>query len=321
MVFVKCFIANSIDQKRMDPKHLLQLAVILEKGSLSNASKHLLVAQPTLTRNMATLEMQAGTPLFTRSRFGVRSTPMGEALAREGRAIERNLLMAREQVSRYQIGLRDHLRLGVGPFIGMTLIPAVIDQMLAADPGRAFTVAVLRPPLALDQLIVGDLDAAIGPAPHSQMLPGIQRILLAEDVLGTFCGPTHPMAAIPRPRIADFKGANWLSLGMASPYEREILQMLNEGGITNIRTQLVTIGDASILVQLLLHGRHLAVLPCLPVHLLPPEQMPVEVRMPKPVVTRRDLYLWVRDNTADSPMVQDLLETSRRLMQRPRPAA
>lgn len=300
----------------MDPKHLIQLAVILEKGSLSNASKHLLVAQPTLTRNMATLEMQAGTALFTRSRFGVRSTPMGEALAREGRAIERNLLMAQEQVSRFQIGLRDQLRLGVGPFIGMTLVPAVIDQMLAEDPRRAFTVSVLRPTIALDQLIDGELDAAIAPAPHGQMLPGIQRILLAEDVLGTYCGPTHPMASIGRPQVADFKGANWLSLGMASPYEREILQMLSEGGITNIRTQLVLIGDASILLQLLMNGRHLAVLPSLPVYLLPPEQKPVEVRMPKPVVTRRDLYLWVRDPIADSPMVQALLETARRLMRR-----
>lgn len=62
----------------MDPRHLTQLAVILDKGTLTGAAHSLLLTQSTLTRNMATLEMQAGEPLFQRSRFGVRSTPWGK---------------------------------------------------------------------------------------------------------------------------------------------------------------------------------------------------------------------------------------------------
>jgi DNA-binding transcriptional LysR family regulator len=66
----------------MDPRHLVQLAAILEKGSITQASRHLHLTQPTLTHNMQTLEMQAGGQLFERSRFGVRSTLLGEMLAR-----------------------------------------------------------------------------------------------------------------------------------------------------------------------------------------------------------------------------------------------
>ena len=69
----------------MDPRHLVQLATILEKGSLTQASRYLHLTQPTLTHNMQTLEMQAGGTLFERSRFGVRSTPLGEMLARSSR--------------------------------------------------------------------------------------------------------------------------------------------------------------------------------------------------------------------------------------------
>ena len=44
----------------MDPRHLIQLAGILEHGSISRASRHLYLTQPTLTHNMQVLEAQAG---------------------------------------------------------------------------------------------------------------------------------------------------------------------------------------------------------------------------------------------------------------------
>ncbi len=102
----------------MDPKHLFYLSVVLEKGSLTEAAKHLAVTQPTLTRVMSTLEMQAGTTLFSRSRYGVKGTPVGEALAREGRAIQRNVEAATSIASRHRIGLDKELRIGVGSTSG-----------------------------------------------------------------------------------------------------------------------------------------------------------------------------------------------------------
>lgn len=89
----------------MDPKHLLYLSVVLEKGSLTEAAKHLNVTQPTLTRVMATLEMQAGGQLFSRSRYGVKGTEVGEELAREGRSIQKKYRAS--QVSRLKTSHRD----------------------------------------------------------------------------------------------------------------------------------------------------------------------------------------------------------------------
>jgi len=54
----------------MDPRQLIQLATILECGSLSKASQILHLTQPTLTHSMQTLETRAGGKLFERSRFG-----------------------------------------------------------------------------------------------------------------------------------------------------------------------------------------------------------------------------------------------------------
>ena len=68
----------------MDPRDLLQLASILEMGSITQASYRLHFTQPTLTHNMQRLEKETGGTLLERNRFKVRSTPLGEILAREG---------------------------------------------------------------------------------------------------------------------------------------------------------------------------------------------------------------------------------------------
>lgn len=98
----------------MEPKHLMQLAVILEKGSITAAAEYLNLTQPTLTRNMQTLEMQAGGSLFDRSRFGVRSSRLGENLARQGRSIARQIKVAEESASRHKLGFHSQLRVGIG---------------------------------------------------------------------------------------------------------------------------------------------------------------------------------------------------------------
>ena len=115
----------------MDPRHLIQLAVILDKGSITAAATHLRMTQPTLTRNVSTLEMQAGQPLFSRSRFGVRSTPMGEDLARQGRAIARQMELCEVVTSRHKIGLHAHLRIATGPLIGMALIHRIVESVVS----------------------------------------------------------------------------------------------------------------------------------------------------------------------------------------------
>lgn len=295
----------------MDPKHLMQLAVIFDKGSITAAAKHLLIAQPTLTRNMATLEMQAGTQLFQRSRYGVRSTPVGEAMAREGRAIERNLQMAEEQVSRFRIGLRQHLRVGAGPFIGLGLMPMLIERLLADNPRVSLSVLMTRPQIALDQLLDGELDLVVAPAAHSRPLPGITRILLAEDRLGVFCGPSHPLANGTAVSTKEFQAAEWLSMGMSSPYQREIIEMLTQGGVTGIRTRLVSLGEAYALITLLSHGKHLAVLPCLPVHLTRHLVTLVELPMVGKAEFQRPLYFWCKDELLDDPMVREFMDTAR----------
>jgi len=75
----------------MDLRQLRYFAQIVESGSLSKASRQLLVAQPALSQHIANLEAEVGKPLLHRSPKGVAPTDNGLALYHHARFMLRQL--------------------------------------------------------------------------------------------------------------------------------------------------------------------------------------------------------------------------------------
>jgi DNA-binding transcriptional LysR family regulator len=289
----------------MDPRHLVQLAVILEKGSLTQASSHLHLTQPTLTHNMQTLEMQAGGTLFERSRFGVRPTPLGEILAREGRGIAQRLQDAQGASARHRAGLTTVLRIGAGPLIGASLLPGLTQFLLERFPHVALTVQSDRPHTLVEQLIDGRHDLVIAPSWMERPPAGLERTLLIEDQLGLYCGRAHPYSGKKTWRPAQAGASNWLSLGTASPFDQDVREMLHAAGIHPTRIQISVIGEAFSLLTILEQGRHLAVLPRFPLRRLAKRFRLAELPLPVPP-RQRNIYLWCRTQLLESPAMQEV---------------
>jgi DNA-binding transcriptional LysR family regulator len=292
----------------MDPRHLIQLATILEHGSISQASRHLHLTQPTLTHNMQTLEMQAGAKLFERSRFGVRSTVLGDMLAREGRAIARRLKEADEVSARHRGGVRSTIRLGTGPLVGAAFVPGLVEHLLEQHPGHHLSVQSDRPHLLVEQLVDGRYDLVIAPSWLSRPPPGIERFLLVEDDLGIFCGNRHPCAAGRRLVPGNPGEHRWISLGATSPFDQHVREMLEEAGVVAPRTEITVLGEAFVLLRLLAQGRHLSVLPRFPMRLLQSFLPIVELDLP---VGRqsRPIHLWCRASLLEEPALVAIKDT------------
>jgi|WetSurMetagenome_2_1015567.scaffolds.fasta_scaffold03561_5 DNA-binding transcriptional LysR family regulator len=283
----------------MDPRHLVQLATILEKGSITRASRHLHLTQPTLTHNMQMLEMQAGGMLFERSRLGVRSTPLGELLAREGRDIMRRLVDAHAASARHKLGLRNQVRIGAGALVGAALMPGVTEQVLEHHPEIALMLRTDRPNLLVDQLVEGQHDLVIAPSWLDRPPQGIDRALLVADSLGVFCGPTHRLAQAGQVRPGAADSEYWVALGTASPFDKDVFQMLDEAGISSARAEITIQGDALGMLRILMKGRHLAVLPRYPVRLLEAHFPLVELAI-QAEARPRSIHLW-----CPVPLLQD----------------
>jgi len=85
----------------MDLRQLRYFSQIVESGSLAKASRHLFIAQPALSQQVAKLESEVGKPLLTRTPRGVIPTDNGLALYHHAkfmlRQLDQALSIAREE--------------------------------------------------------------------------------------------------------------------------------------------------------------------------------------------------------------------------------
>ena len=68
----------------IDPRHLVQLSMIIETGSFHAAAEKLGLSQPALSRNIKMLEQRIRAPVFDRSARNAVPTNLGLKLAQNG---------------------------------------------------------------------------------------------------------------------------------------------------------------------------------------------------------------------------------------------
>ncbi|RDL45353.1 hypothetical protein DN730_07020 [Marinomonas piezotolerans] len=292
----------------MESKHLVYLSVILEKGSISAAAEHLNIAQPTLTRAMATLEMQAGTQLFTRSRFGVSSTPVGHSLAREGRAIAQLLHSAEEQVSRYRLGIKQSLSIASGSLLSVEVMPRIIERVLQRHPEVALTATCITPSSAIECLIDDKLDFIIAPQAPNKSTASIHKEWIMDDQVTIYCGESHPLANVANVTIEDLKDQDWISLSIATYFEKQITDILEKRGIRTGNTKVVFRNDAVMLMKMLASGKYLAALPRFPVETLTHTFKVKEVQLMPTLSIDRSTFILCNDSLTEQPIYQSLSE-------------
>jgi DNA-binding transcriptional LysR family regulator len=108
---------------------------VLEAGSLMGAARKLSAQQPTLSRHVAELEAQLGTPLFERTGRGVTPTATALAIAQAARQMEDGA----QAVARTLAGRRDQacgtVRISTSMVAATYLLPPVLAALQAEEPG------------------------------------------------------------------------------------------------------------------------------------------------------------------------------------------
>jgi DNA-binding transcriptional LysR family regulator len=107
---------------------------VAQLGSLSRAANHLGIAQPSLTLAMQRLESNLGTPLFVRSRQGVKVTRAGERLLGD----TRDLLQRWEQLKSGVLSTTNEVRgrfaIGCHPSVAIYSLPLFLPKLLKDNP-------------------------------------------------------------------------------------------------------------------------------------------------------------------------------------------
>jgi len=108
---------------------------VLDAGSLMGAARKLGAQQPTLSRHIAELETQLGTPLFERTGRGVTATAAALTIADAARQMEAGA----DQLAMQLAGRRDAtsgtVRITTSQVAASYLLPAALAALQRAEPG------------------------------------------------------------------------------------------------------------------------------------------------------------------------------------------
>lgn len=213
--------------------------VTAEEGSLSAAARALGLTQPTLGRQVETLQEELGVVLFERRGRGLELTPAGHALIPHAREMGE----AAARLSRVAFGNNDAME---GPvtisasdaYAGM-LLPPILEKMRAAEPRISVTIKVSNSPA---DLLRREADIAIRnfrpsePDLIARMIRDAHARLYAADQYLTDAGPFET--------TEDLADAQFIGLDDSG----NMVNMLNSIGIP-AREENIHIRTANFLVM------------------------------------------------------------------------
>ncbi len=192
-------------------KQMQYLIAVSETGKFNEAARRMNVSQPSLSTQIADMELELGTTLVERGRHGAILTPMGEDIVRRARLILGAVEELKFVTKNKSDILTDRMRLGVIPSVGPYLLPRATKTLHQKYPDFRMSVVEERT-LDIDRrLRDGSLDTIISTAEDH---PGSESTPLFKEALWICVPPDSSLAGTHDPvKLQDLKGMPLLSLG------------------------------------------------------------------------------------------------------------
>jgi LysR family hydrogen peroxide-inducible transcriptional activator len=161
---------------------LRYLRATVRTGSVTRAAESELVAQPSISRQLALLERELGTPLFHRVGRRVVPTESGLALAECAARVFDDIAATTTAIAGPASDYSAHLTICATETACDFLLPAAISRLSAERPGLRVTVEMLGTDDAVSRLVADGADFAIVVLPLADSRLEIEP-LIEEDVL------------------------------------------------------------------------------------------------------------------------------------------
>jgi DNA-binding transcriptional LysR family regulator len=217
----------------MELRHLRYFAAVVQWKGYREASRHLYIAQPSISQALSDLESELGIKLFSREGRAARLTPEGEAFYEE--AIK-TLAQAARSIATAQRAAKGEIgRLGIG-FMGFSsspFLPGLLRKYKARYPGVALRLLEDVPygqDAAFDR---GEIDIGFTRPPSADRSPLYQSCLLFREPL-VVALPKSRKVTTKRVRIADLAGERFVVFQRTSSPEvfDTIVRVCNDNGFS-----------------------------------------------------------------------------------------
>lgn len=227
---------------RIQPDHLLALAVVARTGNLTQAARQLGRTQPAISTQLKQLAEAVGEPLIARHRYGVTLTSAGQALLPSAQALAKSLDIAAEVSDRLKGLKQGPLRVLTSTSVAVYVLPPLLASFHQRFPGVELQLLHRTPDEAMRDLNVNEADLAVMRAPIKSVPANFvsSRLMMDETVLAV--PPDHRLARRLDLRIDELDGLEVVMRASPSPTRRLIEQLADDVGISfRLRFEVGTI--------------------------------------------------------------------------------
>ena len=159
----------------MNLRQLQYFVAIADAGSFTRAAERLLVAQPSLSQQIKSLERELGGPLLERLPTGVRLTAAGNVFVTDARAAITHAESARRN-ARSALGLQaGELEVATVTSVAFGVLPPAFERWRDRYPATTIALREYTHRRALDDAVgIGVGDIAVGPRPPEWRGPVVE---------------------------------------------------------------------------------------------------------------------------------------------------
>jgi DNA-binding transcriptional LysR family regulator len=171
------------------------------------------MTQPAVSRQIAALEREAGTQLFSRAARGVSLTEAGRVVLDHADAIAGHLAAAEAKLGDLAELRSGRLRIATFPTAGATVLLDALTSFHERHPAVELRVLEAPSSVCLARMRSGELDLALvfdGDSREGVRPDGIERLRLVSEELQVALPSAHRLAGAKRVALRDLEDERWL---------------------------------------------------------------------------------------------------------------
>jgi DNA-binding transcriptional LysR family regulator len=245
---------------KLSESHLMQLAAVLDAGTISGGAQALGQTQPAVSRSLAMLEARVGQPLFVKGKRPLQATPLAAQLAAHGRAILAASRRATDTVKGFMTGTKGIVRVGGVPFFMDAMISRMVAEFQNLEPDVTVQQSYGNLPDLTAALEDDLIDLAIVPMGLVEAGPGFEflEILPGRNVVA--CRAGHPLLRKRRLQMSDMTDFPWVAPLPGSPLMSDLHSILLTIGMSEVNIRYSG-GSLMSVINYMAETNALAVLP------------------------------------------------------------
>ncbi|WP_263146743.1 LysR substrate-binding domain-containing protein [Pseudomonas sp. RIT-PI-AD] len=198
----------------IDFRQLRYFVALAEQLHFGRAARRLNLTQPPLSRQIAALEAELGTPLLIRNSRNVTLTPAGQRFHRHARQLLGDLDAAVRDTRSVALGEHGRLALGFTMLAAWNVLPPLLKHYTAAHPRVELALEEVLPRDLLQALLDGRVDVGLsfaGPLPEALRYQPLYR-----EALCVALPREHPLSACEPVAVGDLRQEAFIAFPQAT---------------------------------------------------------------------------------------------------------